>query len=622
AKVVILINYHSLKAERGRGLSEMLQIAYNLFGSEKNLLNSKDSLLIGVTNTPLTIKLEQLQRFITKDNPTLQKLTNQLFTYDPLDRNIQGGWNRQQFLSAIGDLKPVPHHKKIFNTVLTYEDEHKLLHISETLGKKIQKALETQNYSQSALHYQHLASLSIIDHHTIERHHQTQKRHLQDHVHTQINHLNTQAHFENFTKAGTHLQNLHILQQTFPHLKINPQDHQNTIDHAKNQKAQREARYRDYQKQIKAANKKIDQFIKIIEAQKAETQRQLAEQDKKYKQLLKTQTQTNAENLQTLEESLKNLLQERDTRLAEKQKQLQIATNLKDQEATQKLQAEQKKLAEDYAQRLQEARQEKEKVHTENQKLLEAQQKAHQIQQQKLLDRIKELEAQKNQNQNLRQQTLPSIAYGKAIWEKHFGPGSIKEKEPRLPRNIEEILNEPTPFKVEGYEGKVRDTHLLVWIPKKVNGTKLTLNSLERLFGKYDDYESDVKEEFGTKGTTSHWLLVSKNILVTTRSKTYADQKKLIEKYASKGYTLPLALDIAVAVLLHQKEKGEYLLPKEHPLLTSTWCQEALKSELPVAIGSFAGAGLRVSVGVEYDSVYYGVVVARKLGAPRKAWHL
>ncbi|WP_194847733.1 U-box domain-containing protein [Candidatus Neptunochlamydia vexilliferae] len=205
---------------------------------------------------------------------------------------------------------------------------------------------------------------------------------------------------------------------------------------------------------------------------------------------------------------------------------------------------------------------------------------------------------------------LPSIAYGKAIWEKHFGSGCIKGKEAPLPSNIEQILSAPTPFKVEGYSGKVRDTHLLVWIPEAVKGVKLILDNLPKLFGKYAEYPDYVKNAVGTKGTTPHWTLMSKNILDGTRNTSYSDQKQIVGKYASKGYTLPHALDAAIAVLLHQKEKKEYLLP-EKPEWTFTRCLEVDMDGDPVAIGGFAAGGLRVYHHVGNDDVR-GVLCARK----------
>ena len=45
AKLVILINYHSLRADKGRGLSDTLKIVTDLFGSYENLFKYRKSLL-------------------------------------------------------------------------------------------------------------------------------------------------------------------------------------------------------------------------------------------------------------------------------------------------------------------------------------------------------------------------------------------------------------------------------------------------------------------------------------------------------------------------------------------------------------------------------------------------
>ncbi|MBF5059755.1 hypothetical protein NEPTK9_001272, partial [Candidatus Neptunochlamydia vexilliferae] len=457
------------------------------------------------------------------------------------------------------------------------------------------------------------------DHHTIERHLQTQKRKIHTHAATQTQHFYQQAFYENFTQAETHLTHLKKLLESFPKLTphIKPQELTATLEHTKQQKAQKEARERAYQKQIQAVNQKLEDSIKQIDAQKARMEKELAQRDKKYEELIAFQKQTHAESLQTLENTFQKLILERDSRLEKKQQQYEAARQLNDQKRVQELQQEKQKIEATYKKQLEQTEQEKQKALFENQKLIETQKKNHAAQQKKLQNQIKQLEAQKIQKQSLKKQILPSIAYGKATWEKHFGPGSITEKEPPLPSNIEEILNAPTPFKVEGFSGKVRDTHLLVWIPSKVNNTVLTLDNLPKVFGKYGYCDANyVKKEHGSRGTSSHWILMSKNILEGTRGKTYDVQKQIVRKYASKGYTLSNALDVAVAVLLHQKEKKEYLLPGK-PTWTYTRCQEKVNdNKWPVAIGGFAAGGLTISS--HWDDQYLwdvqkdGVVGLRK----------
>ena len=209
---------------------------------------------------------------------------------------------------------------------------------------------------------------------------------------------------------------------------------------------------------------------------------------------------------------------------------------------------------------------------------------------------------------------LPDIAYGKATWAKH---GIETGPEPALPEGIETILSRPSPIAIEGYTGTIRETHLLVLIPETANGKPLTLNSLEDLFGKYKEYHSIIKKEIGAiPAPPSHWVLISKNVLEGTRYQTYAKQKEMVAN-AKEGYTLPNAVDIAAALLLHQKETGERLL-RDSPW-TYTRCQESVNnSKRPVAIGGFAAGGLDVS---PFDDFIYcdygGAVGARKFSGSR-----
>src|ERR1700688_617828 len=68
-----------------------------------------------------------------------------------------------------------------------------------------------------------------------------------------------------------------------------------------------------------------------------------------------------------------------------------------------------------------------------------------------------------------------TFAFGKEKWAKYFGDIGA---EPPLPANIEAILKNPCPFFPEK---SVAQTHMLVLIPKTINGKPLTLRSLEEL---------------------------------------------------------------------------------------------------------------------------------------------
>jgi len=162
---------------------------------------------------------------------------------------------------------------------------------------------------------------------------------------------------------------------------------------------------------------------------------------------------------------------------------------------------------------------------------------------------------------------MRSYPFGQRKWEKHFGNREIKlplltkvfkfieehtfwsdDKsklnrqfdtvgvEPPLPGNIFDILSSPCPF---WPKKKVFETHLLVLVPKTVNGKPFTLRSLGELIKKPKDgnatkYEYvwvPLMQELGdTSVTESHWLLMTRNVIPGSRKKRYSVQRALFKQ--------------------------------------------------------------------------------------------
>jgi len=203
---------------------------------------------------------------------------------------------------------------------------------------------------------------------------------------------------------------------------------------------------------------------------------------------------------------------------------------------------------------------------------------------------------------------LPPIAFGKAKWAKYFGDIGV---EPPLPPNIQEILNAKCIF---WPNKKVQDTHLLVLVPQAVNGKTFCLNSLAELIQspktgnktEYRYYDDHVKKELGTKSVSSHWALMTRDVIPDSRSKTYEAQKALVASHAQKSkiaYELPKALDATAAILMHYVETGNRIYSDDP--YTYTRCQEKVnKNQWPLAIGGFSSVGLDVDY-ADFDIVFY-----------------
>jgi hypothetical protein len=195
---------------------------------------------------------------------------------------------------------------------------------------------------------------------------------------------------------------------------------------------------------------------------------------------------------------------------------------------------------------------------------------------------------------------VPSQAFGAKKWKQYFGEVGIA---PPLPGDISEILSRPCPF---WPEQQVKDTHLLVLVPSTINGRPFTLNLLNELIRspksgnhstKYDYYDNEIARVFGNQASdSSYWILMTRDVLPGSKTKTHASQQALIAEYAySKGilYEMPHVLEAATVILSHFACTGERL-HTDNPW-TFTRCQELLdvKSEVySLFVGGFASGGL------------------------------
>jgi hypothetical protein len=189
--------------------------------------------------------------------------------------------------------------------------------------------------------------------------------------------------------------------------------------------------------------------------------------------------------------------------------------------------------------------------------------------------------------------------FGEAEWKQYFGDvGSA----PPLPSDMATILDGPCPFWPDQL---VKDTHLLVLIPATVGGVPFTLNRLGELIQhpsngghrtEYNFYDQRTKAQIGAESPPrSYWVLMTRDVLPDSRSKTYKAQKEMVARYASRvglPYELPHALEAATAILMHHAREGERFFGNDP--LTYTRCQEVLDG-FPVIVGGFSSGGLVVN---------------------------
>lgn len=184
-KIVLLVNYNSLYGDRSRGFLDTLSFCLNLFGSEDKLFTHAQSILLGVTHIPLhdpqndqQRTLEDLRQIVRTINlngdfraDTIQRLTSQLFIYDPTDKPIefQGSDNRASLIRKVKKLPSIQKAAAITKTVLTTEDRTGLDGICQTLEKEIESfgqrgLLRNEIALNVANRLEDLTKLSVINH--------------------------------------------------------------------------------------------------------------------------------------------------------------------------------------------------------------------------------------------------------------------------------------------------------------------------------------------------------------------------------------------------------------------------------------------------------------------------
>lgn len=204
--------------------------------------------------------------------------------------------------------------------------------------------------------------------------------------------------------------------------------------------------------------------------------------------------------------------------------------------------------------------------------------------------------------------------FGALKWKQYFG-GVEKI---RLPLKMYDILRKSCPF----FKGKrVKDTHILFYMPKEVDGKPLTLNHLEELVKKpkkdsggnpiqYKEFCDHLKNQYGKQETGApHWVLMTRDVISESRNRSFEEQCRLIPP--GRDYEVSRVLETAVGVFLHYVETGERLLPST-PQWTRARCQEQASWGGRVVVGGFVKSGLHVDIDCYADDISTGVVFSRK----------
>ena len=187
----------------------------------------------------------------------------------------------------------------------------------------------------------------------------------------------------------------------------------------------------------------------------------------------------------------------------------------------------------------------------------------------------------------------PDEAFGLKKWETLIGK---VEQVPHLHSEIKKILESPCPI----HEGKnIKDTHILFYNPKQVNGQPHTINNIEKLISRYGTgygmFWKQGRDEHGdTPNKKGEWILMTRDILPESGNKTYTEQQILIENLSKKAqieYQAPKLIEAITGIFIEFVNSRTRLYPANS--WTTTCCQEPvydmIGNKIQSAVGNFSG---------------------------------
>ena len=164
-RMVVMVNYYSLKADHGNGFRDLLRTLTDLLGSEEAIAQHQESIRLGISQCPypdLTCK-DLWEDYIAQYVPErLWFLEDCLFIFNPL--YPVPGWERDDCLRALRRLDRISSPASILSVPLNDSDLYTLYDLANGLEEEISESLSQGDFGTASAHFRHLGRLSVLDH--------------------------------------------------------------------------------------------------------------------------------------------------------------------------------------------------------------------------------------------------------------------------------------------------------------------------------------------------------------------------------------------------------------------------------------------------------------------------
>eukprot|EP00929_Paragymnodinium_shiwhaense_P109013 TRINITY_DN75379_c0_g1_i1.p1 TRINITY_DN75379_c0_g1~~TRINITY_DN75379_c0_g1_i1.p1 ORF type:complete len:943 (+),score=139.06 TRINITY_DN75379_c0_g1_i1:95-2923(+) len=179
AVVIVIINYHSLLADRGKGVKDLFHILSDLFGTIDSVRKHAKSLLLAISQAPAVhpetgrvITLDGLKRKLL-DPSGLDEMAKDLLsaigdanviTYHLLERGGASWSKRDALVAHIRGLVPITEPNSLFKSAINDADKESLRHLVNELAKELQVMISASDYDRAADVVSDILELKEVEH--------------------------------------------------------------------------------------------------------------------------------------------------------------------------------------------------------------------------------------------------------------------------------------------------------------------------------------------------------------------------------------------------------------------------------------------------------------------------
>jgi len=153
--IVVLIGYHSLQADRAKGLSETIHMLTQLLGGNENTINAySDSIAILVTQGQHseTLNIDILRSHMQEaGNPIINRLLRNVVFYDPLDRKEfldKGATSRANMLEGLRAAPGTENAQNLFHVALGDDSKLALKEFVNSTEREIRRQFQAGNFTE------------------------------------------------------------------------------------------------------------------------------------------------------------------------------------------------------------------------------------------------------------------------------------------------------------------------------------------------------------------------------------------------------------------------------------------------------------------------------------------